>query len=65
MAPEQWLVQQTADLVCHVLPVRDVVGHELDEDCVCGPRAEHVPNWRGDGWVLVHASLDGRERVER
>jgi hypothetical protein len=67
MGAESWLVMQTADLVCHVLPTpgTDLIGHELDEDCVCGPRTEHVPRRNGtSGWVLVHPSLDGRELVE-
>ncbi len=45
----------------HVYPLRDLVAHELDDDCPCGPRAE--PAERGDGslgFVMVHHALDGR-----
>ena len=49
----------------HVVPLDDIVDHQPDEDCVCGPRAEPVP--RADGsiaWMHVHHSLDGREATE-
>lgn len=37
-----------------------------DEDCVCGPRVEHLPHEDGpDGWLVVHHSLDGRETRQR
>jgi hypothetical protein len=48
----------------HVLPVDDVIEHK-DEDCVCGPRTDSIK--RDDGsmaWVVVHNSLDGREKNE-
>lgn len=38
--------------VRHVLPVNDLIEHE------------HVPTDNGDGWVIVHNSLDGRELHE-
>lgn len=46
----------------HVIPVDDLVEHDTSVDgvCVCGPRQESVPG----GWVVVHNSLDGRERFE-
>jgi hypothetical protein len=48
----------------HVVPVDDLVEHDIGEDgdCVCGPDVE----FREDGEILyVHHSLDGRERFER
>ena len=50
----------------HVQPVGDLVAHDLDDDCACGPAVEAVP--RGDGsfgWLITHHSLDGRERFEQ
>lgn len=50
----------------HVIPVNDLVDHEADDDCICGPAADPVK--RGDGsigWVMLHHSLDGREYRER
>lgn len=48
----------------HVLPVNDLIEHE-DDDCICGPTTEAVPCDDGSfGWVVVHASLDGREAQE-
>jgi len=50
------------DRVLHVHPRGDLIEHEMTERCVCGPETRPVP--RGDGsygWLIVHASLDGRE----
>lgn len=49
----------------HVYPNRDLIDHDTEsEDCICGPRIEHV-NTRGrDGWIITHHSLDGREKHE-
>ena len=52
----------------HVVPLNDLVEHDCATDeatCVCGPRIERetypaVP----DGWLIIHNSLDGRERLE-
>lgn len=50
--------------VIHVEPVNDLIQH-LDNDCPCGPTPELVASDDGpDGWVIVHHSLDGRERFE-
>jgi hypothetical protein len=40
----------------HVIPRDDLIDHTAADDCPCGPRSE--------GWLLVHASLDGREAHE-
>lgn len=49
----------------HVIPLNDLVEHDTSgEQCVCGPRVEHVEADGGDGWLIVHASLDGRELHE-
>lgn len=47
------------------MPVNDLIFHE-DQDCPCGPRTIPVSNLLdgGFGWVIVHHSLDGRERYE-
>lgn len=56
----------------HVIPRNDLVQHTVDEDCVCGPTPELVPDdeppWNkfatepeGDRWLIVHHALDGRE----
>lgn len=51
----------------HVMPMRDLVGHEMDEACVCGPLVDPVldDTNRVAGFVVVHAALDGREQTER
>lgn len=50
----------------HVVPLNDLVEHVTDsDDCVCGPRSDPVECEDGSlGWVVVHHSLDGRERFE-
>ena len=49
----------------HVVPVNDLVGHAIEDDCVCGPVTEPVPREDGSmGWVVSHQSLDRRELRE-
>ena len=44
----------------HVVPRDDLVAHEPNEDCPCGP----TPTFEPGGVVLVHHSLDNREAQE-
>lgn len=49
----------------HVYPLNDLIEHEIDRDCICGP--ECVPMKHDDGgieYVYVHHSLDNREAKE-
>ena len=50
----------------HVHPVGDLVEHiTAGDDCVCGPATEPVVRDDGSvGWLIVHHSLDGRERLD-
>jgi hypothetical protein len=51
----------------HVFPINDLVEHQVDDGggCTCGPRVEPVERDDGSyGWLVVHHSLDGRERFE-
>ena len=52
----------------HVTRIRDLVGHDTsttEPGCVCGPDVRPVTRDDGSvGWLLVHHSLDGRERAE-
>lgn len=52
----------------HVTPIGDLVGHDTstaEADCVCGPEVRPVTDDDGSiGWLLVHHSLDGREREQ-
>lgn len=48
----------------HVRPVDDLIDHG-DDDCPCGPTPQGVKRDDGSiGWVIVHHSLDGREKDE-
>ncbi len=45
----------------HVVPVKDLIVHTTDDDeCVCGPDVQFRPK----GNVVIHHSLDGREKTE-
>lgn len=60
-----WTFDVVDDDHAHIRPRRDIVLHELDEDCSCLPTPE--PIFRDDGsvaWNLIHHSLDGREAGE-
>jgi hypothetical protein len=50
----------------HTYPPGDLIEHDTDGgDCPCGPHTEPVKRDDGSyGWVVVHHSLDGRERHE-
>jgi hypothetical protein len=52
----------------HVAPIGDLVDHDTstaEPDCVCGPEVRPAAQEDGSvGWLLVHHSLDGRERGE-
>ena len=49
----------------HVVPVGDLIEHELTDDCPCGVTPEPVGRDDGSfGWVVIHHSLDGREARE-
>lgn len=45
----------------HVMPRNDLIKHDTDEDCICGPDPLCVDG----GWVYKHHSLDNRELAER
>lgn len=51
----------------HVTPEHDLIEHEDNDTCVCGPTAQLVKRDDGTdaGWVHVHHSLDGREQAKR
>lgn len=50
------------DRKLHVYPLGDLVEHDLDEDCVCGPHLEITQAPVGGDWhQYSHAALDGRE----
>lgn len=51
---------------CHVVPVNDLIEHEIADECPCGPQQRPEKLEDGSvGWLVVHNSLDGRELRER
>lgn len=52
----------------HVAPVGDLIEHDTsttEPDCACGPETRPVEREDGSfGWLIVHHSLDGREKSE-
>ena len=65
--PRPWGIYDE-DTGVHVLPMSDKIEHQLDVDCVCGPRVEWVnpdtDETHPNGPLVVHHSLDGREKAE-
>jgi hypothetical protein len=64
----RWRYHTVGDIL-HVWPTKDLIKHDTpaneDGTCVCGPRTDPVKREDGSmGWVIVHYSLDGRERDE-
>lgn len=56
-----------ADYV-HVMPIDDLVEHELDDDgeCPCGPEVQPVEREDGSiAWLYLHNALDGRDLEEQ
>ncbi|MFD9721014.1 hypothetical protein [Streptomyces sp. NPDC059076] len=51
----------------HIVPVDDLIAHDTsttEAHCACGPETRPDPQDDGSmGWLLVHASLDGREHT--
>ena len=59
-----WEAIKIAHLV-HVLPLDDLITHEVIYRCACGPACEPVQRDDGGrGWMFTHHSLDGRELTE-
>lgn len=58
--------------VQHVVPTEDLIEHNTEPSCICGPQLAVVPvevligetPTEAEGHVYVHHSLDGRERDE-
>ena len=49
----------------HTIPVNDLIEHDCEGDCICGPEVIPVPRDDGSmGWLISHHSLDGRELRE-
>jgi hypothetical protein len=59
MLIKNWGVYEDRDAV-HVIPENDLIVHDHDDSCVCGPFSEMVAGPGGDGWLVVHEALDGR-----
>lgn len=63
-----WRSQPTDD-GCHVVPVNDIVEHELSEDCECGPEVLYINPDTGvpfssGGRLVTHNAADQREKDE-
>lgn len=53
-----WVTEVDIGDLMHIVPVDDLIGHENDPDCVCGPYWEDLG--RGD-FLVAHHALDKRE----
>lgn len=67
MAEDRWLVLESAErMSVNVLPIEDVVRHDEDDGCICGPDVQYV-DVDGTAFrvpMITHHSLDGRELIE-
>lgn len=62
MGAKTWsTVTKPGDYVVYVVPNNDLIEHTLDDDCICGPDTDYLD---GEGKMVVHHSLDGREQAE-
>jgi len=60
-----WVTTEVNDGTIHVYPGNDAIIHEAWDACPCGPASElHTGSEDGDRWLIIHHSLDGRERQE-
>lgn len=51
--------------VYHVIPKDDLREHwQSGENCWCKPRVEHQSTGVGYSTIVIHNSLDGREKIE-
>ena len=56
-----WAVVDTV----HILPIGDLIAHELSPDCPCQPVEQEGERKTGTAfWLFTHSSLDGRELTE-
>lgn len=57
-----WCEMPCDDGSLHLYPLRDLIVHTAEDDCVCGP-AEHLitSDDDSDQWYYKHHSLDARE----
>lgn len=54
------------DDVLHIVPINDLIEHQTDGFCICGPRVHPVRGEDGQlAMQIIHESLDGREQHER
>lgn len=60
MRTQNWLIHHGSDAT-HVLPINDLKSHYTNIKCWCHPE-DHVDT---DDDVIVHNSMDGRERFEQ
>lgn len=59
-----WETRRLDNGEVHIVPLDDLVMH-LPDDCICGVTTEAIFRSDGsNGWVIIHHSLDGRERFE-
>jgi len=51
----------------HIVPQDDLIGHDTNVDCVCGPAIDLVLDAYIPGGlkIIFHVALDGREFNER
>lgn len=59
--PGDWLIYHHPKDT-HIIPDQDLIEHQPDSDCICGPTHRSNTTTGELRWVVEHHSLDGRER---
>lgn len=58
-----WIIDHHAKDT-HLIPNADLIEHQPDADCICGPTHRSDVSSGELRWNVRHHSLDGRERDE-
>lgn len=51
-----WVTEGRYEMM-HIIPVDDLIGHELIHNCVCGPYCEYLGK---ESFLVAHYALDKR-----
>lgn len=64
-ARKGWITYYDSEAAeAHVIPIDDLLPHEIAEQCFCRPNPELIERENGDAYMFGHSSVDGRELTE-
>lgn len=63
--PRDWKCDYSIDATAvHIRPRNDLMWHDLDDDCPCGPQSQYLDVGTDCRWLILHHALDGRGRSQ-